>query len=312
MTLQYRILPNTRIGQLKSLLGCKKGIRVIEVHSGLSGIVASTVSCSTQEGEVAEFDGLWVSSLTCTASKGLPDVELNSMERRLETINEIITVTDKPVIVDGDTGGNAINFEYFCSRLELMGVSAVIIEDKQYPKRNSLSNAPHSLEDPEIFASKIQRGKKVLMSNEFMIFARLESLIAGRGIEDALARTKTYLLAGADGIMIHSKEETTDEVYSFLDKYASLSTKLGFRKPIVCVPTTYNAVTDKELFQYGVDIVIHANHLLRASHYAMQKICELILNRDRTLEAEEQCIPIQNLFDIVGFNDILTKDRFPC
>jgi phosphoenolpyruvate phosphomutase len=233
------------------------------------------------------------------------------MERRLETIEEIINVTNKPLIVDGDTGGEAVNFEYFCSRLELMGVSAVIIEDKKYPKRNSLSTeTTHTLEDTEVFANKIQRGRKVLLSQDFMIFARLESLIANQSIDDALARARIYLLAGVDGLMIHSKKRTIDEVRSFLEGYQALSAELGFRKPVVCVPTTYNAVTDEELFRYGVDVVIHANHLLRAAHHAMQRVCHTILKNGRSLEADELCTPVSHIFEFVGFNDVVARDRF--
>jgi phosphoenolpyruvate phosphomutase len=283
----------------------------MEAHNGLSAIVASTASISDKDSRSIEFDGIWVSSLTSSASKGLPDTELSSMERRLQTIEEILNVTNKPLIVDGDTGGEAVNFEYLCSRLEFLGVSAVIIEDKKYPKRNSLSaDVSHILEEPEVFSNKIRRGREVLLSNDFMIFARLESLVVNQGIDEALARTRMYLQAGADGIMIHSTKKTIDEVCSFLEGYKGLSKELGFRKPVICVPTTYNNVTIEEMFQHGVDIIIHANHLLRAAHSAMQKVCETILKNNRTLEAEEMCTPINELFEFVGFNDAVTRDKF--
>ena len=223
MTLRYRILPTDRCGQLKKMLeDSQQGIRIIEAHNGLSAIVASTTSCETTDGAKAEFDGLWISSLTTSASQGIPDSELSSIERRLDAIQEIANVTNKPIIVDGDTGGEAVHLEYFCSRLEALGISAVIVEDKKHPKRNSLSEgATHHLEDPEVFAQKIRRARNVLLSDDFMIFARLESLIANQGVEDALSRARTYLLSGADGIMIHSKQRTTDEVYEFLSTHSN-------------------------------------------------------------------------------------------
>ncbi|MDF5723200.1 MAG: phosphoenolpyruvate mutase [Rhizonema sp. PD37] len=311
MSLKNRILPDQRRNYLKTLINSDRQIRIIEAHNGLSALVGSTASISAKDSKIIEFDGLWVSSLTCSAAKGLPDTELSNLERRLETIDEILRVTNKPLIVDGDTGGEAVNFEYMCSRLESMGVSAVIIEDKKYPKRNSLSaNASHTLENPNEFANKIRRGREVLLSDDFMIFARLESLVTNQGIEDALLRTRMYLLAGADGIMIHSKKRTTDEVYSFLEGYKALCDELGFRKPIICVPTTYNTVTNEELSGHGVDIVIYANHLLRAAQAAMQKVCETILEKNRSLEAEEQCTSISELFEIVGFNDVIKRDSF--
>lgn len=315
MTLRYKVLPDTRRTLLKNLLKYNKGIRVVEAHNGLSAIVACTASYCRDEHQRIGFDGIWVSSLTSSASQGIPDCELNNIERRLETIEEIVNATGKFIIVDGDTGGESINFEYTCNRLESMGVSAIVIEDKEYPKRNSLSaEATHHLEDPNIFAEKIRRGKNILLSNDFMIFARLESLIAGMGIEDALMRARIYLQAGADGIMIHSKERTANEIYAFLDRYDDLCSELGFRKPVICVPTTYNTVTDEELFQHGANIAIHANHLLRAAQYAMQKVCETILQHDRGFEAENFCVSVSQLFDIVGFNDVLAKaesmDRF--
>lgn len=306
MTLKYKILPDQRRSQLKAQLEHIRGLRVIEAHNGLSAIVASTTCLNDNEKNIG-FDGLWVSSLTSSAAQGLPDCELHNIERRLATIEEIINVTNNFLIVDGDTGGDFINFEYTCNRLESMGVSAIVIEDQEYPKRNSLSEkATHRLEDPHIFAKKIARGKRILLSQDFMIFARIESLIANRNVEDALMRARIYLQAGADGIMIHSKKETVDEIYSFLNKYNHLCTELGFRKPVICVPTTYNTVTDQELFQHGANIVIHANHLLRAAQQAMQHVCKTILLNDRNFEAENFCVPVSQLFDIVGFNDLFT------
>lgn len=309
MSLEYRVLPSVRRSKLRNLLDKERLVRVMEAHNGLSAIVASKACGIGVENVMSEFNGLWVSSLTSSASKGLPDTELNNLERRIETIQEILSSTNKPVIVDGDTGGEALNFEYLCSKLESLGVSAIVIEDKQYPKRNSLSlEAEHILADIDVFARKIKRGRDVLLSNDFMIFARLESLIAKKGVDDAIFRARKYLQAGADGLMIHSKAKTVEEVRLFLDKYEDLCKELGSRKPVICVPTTYNTTSDEELFSYGANIVVHANQLLRASHLAMQNVCEVILNSNRSLEVEELCIPLTKLFETVGFNDAIRRD----
>jgi phosphoenolpyruvate phosphomutase len=303
MTLRYKILPEDRRGQLRKLLACQTGLRIIEVHNGLSAIVASTTVLNRDQ-KNANFDGLWISSLTSSAAHGLPDCELCSIERRLEVIEEVANVTNRFMIVDYDTGGTSTNFVYICNRLEVMGVSAIVIEDQKYPKRNSLfEKGTYCLEDPYVFAEKITCGKNTLLSQDFMIFARIESFIANESIEDALTRARIYLRAGADGIMIHSKKQTADEIYSFLEGYNHLSAELGFRKSVICVPTTYNIVTDQELFQHGADIVIHANHLLRAAQRAMQEACKTILLYDRNFEVESFCVSVPELFDTVGFDD---------
>ncbi|NEP62438.1 MAG: hypothetical protein F6K31_36825 [Symploca sp. SIO2G7] len=309
ITLGKRILPEKRRGKLKKLLNNSYGLRIMEAHSGLSAIVSDSCRYQTKRNQTTQFDGLWVSSLTSSASKGLPDTELSSIERRMETIQEVLNVTEKLLIVDGDTGGDVVNFEYTCCTLESMGVSAIIIEDKQYPKRNSLAaGAKHKLEDPHVFANKIRRARKVLASDDFMIFARLESLISGDGIEDAISRARIYLLAGADGIMIHSKDKNPYEIYTFLEEYKRICKETGLAKPIICVPTTYNNVTDRELFEHGANIVIHANHLLRAAHLAMHNTCLSILQNDRGLEAEKLCTSIPELFEVVGFNEISLRE----
>lgn len=309
MSLKDRTLPEVRRGKLKKLLSEHKGLRIMEAHNGLSALVASEVSIERQSGKTVEFDGLWLSSLTDSASKGHPDTEVIGVDSRLMTIQEVLTVTNKPVIVDGDTGGEALHFEYLCSKLEALGVSAVIIEDKQYPKRNSLEpGATQLLESASVFATKLKRGREVLLSEDFMIIARLESLIANQGIEDAISRAGEYLEAGVDGIMIHSKEKTPDEILSFLKLYESLCNELGYRRPVVCVPTTYNSMTDEQLFNEGANIVIHANHQLRAAHRAMEQACKTILQSDRSLEADAMCSTVRTIFKAVGFLDAKDKD----
>ncbi len=288
-------------------------VRVMEAHNGLSGIVANNVKIEGQSGNSSvtqEFDAIWESSLTDSSSKGHPDIEVISFDSRLHTINEILAVTQKPMIVDGDTGGDPNNFEYTVSKLEKAGVSAVIIEDKVFPKRNSLeSGTQQTLEDPDQFAQKIRRGKKIQLTDDFMIIARLESLIAGLSMENALERARIYLKAGADGIMIHSKSKSPDEILEFSVAYKKILQDLELDKPLICVPTTYNSITEDELKAAGFNIVIYANHLLRAAYKTMLETARTILLNQRSLEADPLCAPVREIFKTVGFLDVKEKDQ---
>jgi len=313
MTLLSQNLPEDRRGKLKALLTQGKLVRVMEAHNGISGIVADTTSVEGKSGDqsvIREFDAIWESSLTDSASKGHPDIEVISFDSRLHTIHEILTVTQKPMIVDGDTGGDPNTFEYMVSKMERAGVSAVIIEDKVFPKRNSLeAGTTQTLQEPEVFAQKIKRGKKVQATDEFMIIARIESLIAGTGMEDALNRARVYLLAGVDGIMIHSKSKQPDEIIEFAGKYQSLLKELEMSKPLICVPTTYNNILEEELQAAGFQVIIYANHFLRAAYKAMRDTAKSILSNQRSLEADPLCAPVREIFDAVGFLDVKEKDQ---
>ena len=298
-----------RIGALRRTIERNGFARIIEAHSGLSAIVAETARVEV-EGERREFDGIWESSLTDSASKGLPDASIIGLESRLHTVDEILHVTSKPIIVDGDTGGEIPQFEYFVSHLERRGVSAVIIEDKVFPKRNSLdATASQELDDPETFAAKISAGKLAAMTDEFMVIARLESLIAGAGLDDALARAEQYIDAGADGIMIHSNRQEPDDLFAFVRAYGPVCERSGRRPLLVSVPTTYNRHSDAELAALGFDIVIHANHLLRASHKAMVSAANTILDTGSSLRADEMSTPTKEIFSVVGFDRITASDR---
>ena len=313
MTLANNTLPEKRRGKLKSLLKAGRTVRVLEAHNGLSGIIANDAKI---EGDldnakvVREFDAIWESSLTDSASKGHPDIEVVSFDSRLHTIHEILAVTSKPIIVDGDTGGDANAFEYMVTKLERAGVSAVIIEDKVFPKRNSLeAGTQQTLQDPDVFAQKIRRGKSVQSADDFMIIARLESLIAGKGLDDALARARIYLLAGVDGIMIHSKSKSPDEILQFSKSYRHLLKELDQDKPLVCVPTTYNTITEEELSTAGFRVIIYANHLLRAAYKSMIEVSKTLLLNQRSFEADPSCAPVREIFKTVGFLDIKEKDQ---
>ena len=305
MSFDFRILPELRRGKLQSLLAAQSTVRCIEAHSGLSALICNGASVLNGNGTPSEFDALWVSSLTGSASRGLPDMEMYVLERRLDLIDEVCQASVKPIIVDGDTGGEPATLEYFCNRLEKMGVSAIVIEDKRNPKRNSLSlESNHVLEDAEVFARKISRARSALQTDCFMIFARLESLIAGETVNEALHRAEVYLASGAHGVMIHSKDREPRLIFEFLKRYRAA----GLKRPVICVPTTYNSIRAQELFDQGAQIVIYANHLLRAAHFAMKQVCEEILTTDRSLEVDNICTSISDLFRLVGYDAALERE----
>ena len=309
MSLKYRISTDQRCGLLKKKIAEKGFVRIIEAHSGLSALIGQKAQVK-QDGKIIEYDGFWESSLTDSASKGMPDAEIIGSSSRLNTIDEILSVTSKPIIVDGDTGGAPAQFEYLVKELQRKGVSAVIIEDKVFPKRNSLdASAKQTLEDPKTFAQKIQRGNDAKLSDDFMIIARIESLISGVGLKDAVMRAEVYINAGVDGIMIHSKDGNPDDILAFSKEYNKLCEHLSRRPLLVAVPTTYNLITDQELADHGFNVIIHANHLLRAAHKAMNEVSEAILLNDRNFEAEPFCSSVPEIFREVGFEWIKSQDR---
>lgn len=282
------VTPEYRRGTLRVLLKYRPIVRVLEAHNGLSALMVER----TRWGD-KEFDAIWVSSLTDSTAKGKPDIELVDFTSRVQTIDQILDVTTKPLIVDGDTGGMVEHFEFIVKTLERLGVSAIIIEDKVFPKNNSLADANQNQETIQNFSLKIKKGKMAQVTDNFMIIARIESLIAGKSVDDAIERAKAYIRAGADAIMIHSKERKADKIFEFCSRY----NKLKVRVPLVAVPTTYCSVTEKELIEHGVNIVIYANHLLRSSLKAMKKTAETILKYERALEAEEGCCSVKEILN---------------
>ena len=309
MSIENRIKPWERLSGLRECISRKGFARILEAHSGLSGLVVENARVQ-MNGRVVEYDGIWESSLTDSATKGLPDASIVGNDSRARTIDEILSVTTKPIIVDGDTGGEASQFEYMVKNLERLGVSAVIIEDKVFPKRNSLDgSASQELEDPLVFAQKIRAGREVVIGDDFMVIARLESLIADAGLEDALERAELYIEAGADGLMVHSSDRRPDEVLAFAKAYKALCRRMGCRPVLVSVPTTYNTVSDAELVACGFNIIIHANHLLRAAYKAMNHAARIILESGRSLEVDPLCAPVGEIFATVGLDRINRKDR---
>ncbi|WP_417458118.1 phosphoenolpyruvate mutase [Kordiimonas sp.] len=288
--------PDIRRRTLKRLIDAKPIVRIMEAHNGISGLIVEHAK-SSKDGRTLEFDGMWGSSLTESTVKGKPDIEVVDISTRLSTLNEIFEVTTKPLIFDGDTGGKPEHFAFTVRSLERLGVSAVIIEDKVGLKKNSLfgnevAQQQASIED---FCDKIRTGKASQVTRDFMIIARIESLILEQGLEDAITRAKAYLEAGADGIMIHSRQKSPDEIYAFCEMYAAL----GADKPLVVVPSSFNEVYEHELQERGVKIVIYANQLLRAAYPSMMKVAESILHHGRSAESSELCMPIKEILDLI-------------
>ena len=288
--------PDIRRRMLRRLLESKDIVRVLEAHNGISALIVEQTTVEA-ENEVREFDAMWVSSLTDSTAKGKPDTEYVDRTSRFNTINDILDVTTKPIILDGDTGGVTEHFAMLVRNLERLGVSAVIIEDKVGLKRNSLfgTEVKQELDTVEGFCEKINTGKKSQVTEDFMIIARLESLIAEHGMEDALTRAKAYIEAGADAIMIHSRHKDGSEIMEFMKKYQEFEYKV----PVVSVPSSYNQFTEAELYEAGFSIVIYANHLLRAAFPAMKKTAESILENKRSKEADQYCMSIKEILTIL-------------
>ena len=289
-------MPEFRRKRLKQLIEMTPIVKTIEAHSGLTGLIAEKTIVENN-GELDQFDAMWVSSLCDSTAKGKPDIELVDMSSRLRTIDDIMEVTTKPIILDGDTGGLTEHFVYNVRTLERMGVSAVIIEDKTGLKKNSLfgTEVVQTQDSIENFCAKISAGKKVLRSDDFMIIARIESLILEQGMDDALSRAFSYAEAGADGIMIHSRKKSPDEILEFCDKFRAKDVKT----PIVVVPTSFNSITEAELAEHGVNIVIYANQLTRSAFPAMENTAKEILKNHRALEVDDKLMPFKSIITLI-------------
>lgn len=289
--------PQARLSSLRRLIAAKPIVRILESHNGLTGLIAEHTSVEIN-GQHREFDGMWSSSLTDSTSKGKPDIEAVDLTTRLHDLNDTLEVTTKPIIFDGDTGGKVEHFGFTVRTLERLGISAIIIEDKIGLKQNSLfgTDAIQTQDTIEGFCAKIRAGKEAQITRDFMVISRCESLIAGKSVDDALERCHAYVEAGADGIMIHSKDKSGEDVKEFCQRFR----EKDVRTPIVAVPTTYNQFTEEELAEWGINIVIYANHMLRSAYPAMVKCAETILTNSRSKEAaEEYCMPIKQILNLI-------------
>lgn len=289
-------LPDVRRGRLKRAIEMKGLVTAMEAHSGITGLIVENTIVN-DEGKNYQFDAMWISSLCDSTAKGKPDIELVDMTSRFRTIDDIMEVTTKPIIFDGDTGGMIEHFVYTVKTLERMGVSMLIVEDKTGLKKNSLfgTEVAQKQDTIEHFSEKIRAGKAAQKSKDFMIVARIESLILEQGMEDALKRAFAFIKAGADGIMIHSRKKEPDEIFEFIDKFRALD-KVS---PLVVVPTSFNMITEEEFKMRGVNVVIYANQLTRSGFPAMKQTAETILKHHRAKEADNMCMPIKEILTLI-------------
>jgi phosphoenolpyruvate phosphomutase / 2-hydroxyethylphosphonate cytidylyltransferase len=282
--------------RLRRLIESKPIVRFLEAHNGLTGLIIENLQVKSR-GQVKEFDGMWLSSLTDSTARGKPDIEAVDLTARMQTINDVLEVTTKPIIYDGDTGGKTEHFVFTVKTLERMGVSAVIIEDKIGLKKNSLfgTDVEQTQDSINNFCHKIAMGKKSQVTNDFMVIARVESLILKKGKYDALLRARAYIEAGADGIMIHSKEKKPDEILEFCSEYRKFDTRV----PLIVVPSSYNKIYEKELIDAGVSVVIYANQLLRSAYPAMVETAKSILMHERSFEVDGRMMPIKEILTLI-------------
>jgi len=288
--------PDIRRAALRRLLYAKPIVRIIEAHNGLTGLIVENTKVEI-DNSLREFDGMWASSLTDSTVRGKPDIEAVDITTRLTNINDLLEVTTKPIIFDGDTGGKIEHFIYTVRTLERLGVSAIIIEDKIGLKKNSLfgTDVEQQQDSIEHFCAKIKAGKRSQVTDDFMIIARIESLILKAGLEDAIERAKAYIDAGCDGIMIHSKDSKPDEILEFCNRAKSFKKKV----PIVVIPTTYDTIYESELADAGANIVIYANQLLRSAYPAMVDTAKKILTYGRAFEAQENLMSIKEILTLI-------------
>jgi phosphoenolpyruvate mutase len=289
--------PELRLKSLRRMLDVKPVLRFLDIHNALSGLIIENTYITGPDGKRREFDGMWGSSLTDSTAKGKPDIEAVDVSARMTTLNEVLEVTTKPIIYDADTGGQPEHFAFTIRTLERLGVSAAIIEDKTGLKKNSLfgTDVAQTQDSIENFCHKIKVGKAAQATDDFMIVARIESLILGKGVDDAIERAEAFLDAGADAIMIHSREKTPDEIFEFCERYQALPN----RKPLVAVPSSYNSVTEEELQARGVNIVIYANQLLRSAYPAMVDTAKSILTHSRSKECDAKMLPIKDILELI-------------
>ncbi len=287
---------DVRMAMLRRLINSKPIVRILEAHNALSALIAENTKVE-RNGKMVSFDGVWSSSLTDATAKGKPDIEAIDITSRLNSVSDIFEVTTKPMLFDADTGGKTEHFEFTVRSLERAGVSAVVIEDKTGLKKNSLfgTDVKQTQDTIENFCDKISRGKKAQISNDFMIIARIESLILEAGMDDALTRANAYIKAGADGIMIHSRHKDPAEIIEFMSKFRAKDQST----PVVVVPTSFNSVTIEEFIEMGVNVVVTANHMLRSAYPAMLKVATSVLKNGRTLEAEPDCMSIKEILEFI-------------
>ena len=288
--------PNNRLKRLRRLIEAKPIVRGLEVHNGLTGLIVEHLEVNN-DGVVSEFNAMWSSSLTASTAKGKPDIEAVDMTSRISDINEIFEITTKPLIFDADKWARTEHFSFTVKSLERLGVSAVIVEDKIGLKKNSLlgTEVTKTQDNIESFCQKIRVGKEAQITDDFMFIARIESLILGQGLDDALTRAQAYMDAGADAIMINSKSKDPEEIFKFCEEYGSLNMPV----PLIVAPSNYNQVYEEELADRGVKVVIYANYMLRSAYPAMRAVAKSILENGRSYDCEDQCMSIKEMLNLI-------------
>ena len=288
--------PENRVSRLKRMMRSKNIVRILESHNSLTGLMIDKINIIENK-KIIEFDGMWSSSLTDSATKGLPDNSSLSFSARIASLNDIMNVTSKPLVFDADNGGQIEHLPFLVRSLERSGASAIIMEDKVGLKKNSLFKDQKGTKQdkPQVFAKKIKKICKSRKNNDFMVIARIESFIVGKGLNDALKRAEIYSKAGVDAILIHSKEKTPTEIFSFAKAFKKSKNFV----PLVSVPSTYSKVYEKDLIKYGFKLVIYANQLLRAAYPAMQNTAKIILKNKRAFEADKNIIPIKDIINLI-------------
>lgn len=293
---QISTTPVRRVKALRRLIETKKILKFLDIHNALSALIVEKTNL-TINGKFEEYDGMWASSLTTSTAKGKPDIEAVDSSERLQSLSEVLEVTTKPLIYDGDTGGKPEHFTFMVKNLERLGISAVIIEDKKGLKKNSLFGKEVYQEQDSIksFSEKISEGKKAQATEDFMIIARIESFILNKGLEDAIKRAKRYIKAGADGIMIHSRKKDPQEIFNFCKKY----NKFKNRKPLIVVPSSFGQIKIDTFVKHKIDIIIYANHLMRSVYPSMVNTAKSILKNKRSLEIEKKIMPIKEILELI-------------
>jgi len=290
------LLPKNRVSRLKRLINSKDIVRILESHNSLTGLIIENISVNKKD-NVNEFDGMWSSSLTDSATKGMPDNSSVDFSTRLSSLNSMMEVTSKLLVFDADNGGQLEHLPFLVRSLERLGASALIMEDKIGLKKNSLfkNQSDTKQDEPVLFAKKIQQICESRKNKDFMVIARIESFIVGKGLKDALKRAEVYSKAGADAILIHSKEKTPAEIFAFAREFKKSKNFI----PLVSVPSTYSKVYEKDLIKNGFKLVIYANQLLRAAYPAMQDTARIILEKSRAFEADKNIIPIKEIINLI-------------
>lgn len=291
--------PQRRLGMLRRLINAKPVVTFMEAHSGLSGLIIENISENDEKGVKKVFDGIWLSSFSNSASRGKPDIEAVDVTARMQTLNEIIEVTTKPVIYDAGSGGRGEHFGFTVRTLERFGVSAAVIEDKAVFSRDEgspdSSGNEGTLVDINEFCRKIEAGKKSRVTDDFMVIAKLESLVFGLGIDEAMKRATAYLEAGADGILIHSRSSDGRDIHEFCSKFQGA----GLKAPLAAMPTSYNSIYESALHEMGINIIIHANHLIRSAYPAMTKAAKMVLKYGRSFESDQMMVPVEEILSVI-------------